>query len=89
MARIAVENNRMAFRLRPEDKTTILRAAALTDTDLTTFVIEHTLAAARSVIEDAELIQLSERDSLSVLEYLENPPAPNERLKAAARGLPR
>jgi len=33
-------------------------------------------------------VQLSERDSLRVLELLENPPPPNEKLLAAARALP-
>lgn len=89
MVRSAVENDRMAVRLRPEDKATILRAAALEDTDLTTFVVEHVLSAARAVIESAEVIHLSERDSLRVMEYLENPPGPNDRLRAAARTLPR
>jgi uncharacterized protein (DUF1778 family) len=32
-------------------------------------------------------LQLSERDSLRVLDLLESPPAPNERLLAAARSL--
>jgi uncharacterized protein (DUF1778 family) len=89
MPRTAVENDRMAFRLRPEDKATILRAAAIADTDLTSFVVEHALAAARTVIEEAEVVRLTARDSLRVLDYLENPPAPNERLKSAARALRR
>jgi uncharacterized protein (DUF1778 family) len=89
MARATIENDRMAVRLRPEDKATISRAAALTNTDLTTFVVEHALSAAQSVIEEAEHIKLSERDSLRVLDYLENPPAANELLRAAARGLPK
>lgn len=37
-------------------------------------------------IENMEHIRLSEKDSLSVLEILENPPKPNARLRAAARG---
>ena len=34
-------------------------------------------------------ITLSERDSLQVFNLLENPPAPNAKLLAAARALPR
>jgi uncharacterized protein (DUF1778 family) len=37
----------------------------------------------------AERIKLSERDSLRVLELLENPPEPNERLRRAAESLTR
>jgi uncharacterized protein (DUF1778 family) len=34
-------------------------------------------------------MHLSERDSLRVLDLLENPPAPNAKLLAAARALPK
>ena len=67
----------------------LLRAVALNHTDLTDFVIRHALRAAKAVIEEADRVQLSARDSLRVLDLLENPPAPNARLRAAARALPR
>jgi uncharacterized protein (DUF1778 family) len=90
MPRVAVEDNsRMSVRIRAEEKTLLLRAVALQHTDLTDFVVKHALRAAKSVIEEAEHVQLSERDSLRVLDLLENPPAPNARLLAAARQLPR
>jgi len=89
MPRIAVEDNsRMSLRIRAEEKKLLLRAVALQHTDLTDFVVQHALRAAKSVIEEAEQVQLSERDSLRVLELLENPQAPNTRLLAAARRLP-
>lgn len=89
MPRTAVEgNNRMSLRIRAEEKAVLLRAVALKHTDLTDFVLENALRAARSVIEEAERAQLSARDSLRLLELLENPPAPNARLIAAARALP-
>jgi uncharacterized protein (DUF1778 family) len=89
MPRVPVEDNsRMSLRIRPEQKTTLLRAVALKHTDLTDFVIQHALLAAQAVIEEAEKVRLSERDSLRVLELLENPPAPNTKLLAAARALP-
>jgi uncharacterized protein (DUF1778 family) len=37
------------------------------------------------VIENAERLALSERDSLRVLALLENPPAPNEKLRRASQ----
>jgi uncharacterized protein (DUF1778 family) len=90
MARPAVHgNNRMSLRIRPEQKTLLMRAVALEDTDLTEFVVKHALRAARHVVEQAEQLKLSERDSLRVLELLENPPKPNAKLLAAARSLPR
>lgn len=88
MPRIAVEDNsRMSLRIRPEEKAVLLRAVALRQTDLTDFVIRNAMQAARAVIEEADRLQLSERDSLRVLDLLENPPAPNAKLLAAARAL--
>src|SRR5947209_1942545 len=88
MPRVAVEDNdRMSMRVRAEEKATLLRAAALKNTDLTDFVLQHALRSAKEVIEEAEHIRLSKRDSLRVLEALENPPRPNAKLRAAARAL--
>jgi hypothetical protein len=42
----------------------------------------------RAVIQEAEHLELSERDSLRVLALLENPPKPNPKLLAAAKVLP-
>lgn len=87
MPRIAVENSRMSLRIRAEEKMLLLRAVALNHTDLTDFVIRHAVSAAKVVIEEADNVQLSERDSLRVLNLLEYPPVPNEKLLAAARAL--
>ena len=46
------------------------------------------LRAAKDVIEEADRVQLTERDSPRALELLENPPEPNARLLAAAQALP-
>lgn len=90
MPRIAVEDNsRMSLRIRAEEKALLLRAVALKHTDLTDFVLRHALSAAKAVIEEADHVQLSERDSLRVLDLLENPPAPSGKLRAAARALPK
>ena len=83
------DNSRMSLRIRAEEKALLMRAVALNHTDLTEFVVRHALRAAKAVIEEADRVQLSARDSLRVLDLLENPPAPNARLRAAARALPR
>ena len=89
MPRAAVEsNNRMSLRIGAAEKSILMRAVALKRTDLTDFVLEHALRAAQEVIEKAERVLLSERDSLRLLELLENPPRPNAKLAAAAHALP-
>jgi uncharacterized protein (DUF1778 family) len=88
MPRIAIEDNsRMSLRIRAEEKAILLRAVALSHTDLTDFVIKNALLAAKAVIKEADHLQLSERDSLRVMELLENPLAPNARLQRAAKEL--
>ena len=90
MPRIAVEDNRrVQLRIRAEDKALLLRAVALNHTDLTDFVLRHALLAARAVIEKADRVKLSGRDSLRVLDLLEHPSASNAKLLAAARRCPR
>lgn len=90
MPRAVVEDNsRLALRIRAGDKAMLMRAVALEHTDMTDFVLRHALDAARKIIEQSEHLLLSERDSLRVLEALENPPAPNSRLLGAARRMPK
>lgn len=90
MPRAVVENNsRIELRVREDEKATLARAASLERTDLTNFILRTALPAARAVIDRAEYLRLSERDSLRVLDLLEHPPEPNEKLVAAARALQR
>jgi uncharacterized protein (DUF1778 family) len=90
LPRIAIEDNsRMSLRIRPEEKALLMRAVALKRTDLTEFVVRHAVSAAKAVIDEADHVQLSERDSLRVLDLLENPPPPNKRLLSSARSLPK
>lgn len=85
MAREHVENGRVELRLKPEDKAVLVRAAALERLDLTSFILRAALPRAQDVIAQAERLQLSERDSLRVLDLLENPPEPTARLTRAAK----
>jgi uncharacterized protein (DUF1778 family) len=90
MPRVAIDDNkRMQLRVRPEQKATLMRAAALRNTDLTDFIVQLALREAKTVIEEAERISLSERDSLLVLNLLENPPAPNAKLHATIAAMPK
>jgi uncharacterized protein (DUF1778 family) len=79
----------MYLRVRPEQKATLVRAAALRNTDLTDFVLQSALREAKRVIEGPERITLSGRDSLIALKLLGKPPAPNARLRKALESLPK
>ena len=90
MPRAAVNDyNRVALRVRSADKAVIMRAAALAQTDMTTFILGSALREAQSVIDEHERVKLTARDSRFVLKLLENPPAPNGKLRNAARALPK
>ncbi len=89
MPRTAVDDNkRMNLRVSPEAKAKLVRAAAIRNTDLTNFVTQSALREAEAVIHEAEVIKISERDYLRILELLEKPPKPNAKLKAAIAALP-
>ena len=85
MPRANTQGHRVEFRIQPEERALLVRAAALEHRDLTGFILETLLPAARLVIERADRLALTERDSLRVLEMLENPPPPPDRLIRAAR----
>jgi uncharacterized protein (DUF1778 family) len=89
MPRLALKDtSRVSLRIHPDDKALLLRAVGYEHTDLTDFVLRNAVQAAKAVIAQAEQVALSERDSLRVLDTLENPPAPNAKLLAAAHALP-
>jgi uncharacterized protein (DUF1778 family) len=85
MPRTLTESGRIELRLRPEDKATLTRAATLKRLDLTGYILGKVLPQAEADIAEAERLRLSERDSLRVLDLLENPPAAPDRLVRAAK----
>jgi uncharacterized protein (DUF1778 family) len=76
---------RLEARVSPEQKSLLERAAALEGRSLTDFVVASAHAAAMETIQRHEMIALSARDILAFTQALMHPPAPNERLRAAAR----
>ena len=89
MPRIPNENSRrLSLRIPACEKALLLRASVLRRTNLTDFVLRTAVEAAREVIDRAERVLLTERDTQRVLELLENPPQPNAKLLAAAEALP-
>ena len=84
MPRAIADSGRIELRIDAAAKAKLARAAALEHVDLTAFILRAALPVAENVIEQAERVTLSERDSLLVLELLENPPPPNAKLRRAA-----
>jgi uncharacterized protein (DUF1778 family) len=85
MPRTLSESGRIELRLRPEEKATLARAATLKRLDLTGYILRHMLPQAKADIAETERLTLSERDSLRILDLLENPPPAPKRLVRAAK----
>ena len=81
----ANREDRIELRATKEEKRLLASAAAYERLDVTSFIMRNVLPTARDVVDRAERIVLSERDSRRVLELLENPPKPAPALVAAAR----
>ncbi len=90
MPQLPLESNeRLSLRIASEEKSLLIRAATLQHTHLTEFVTRTVVAAARTIIERNERLELTDRDSFLVMKLLEDPPAPNKKLLAAAFALPK
>ena len=83
--RTAAREDRIELRATREEKRLLAAAAAYERLDMTSFIMRNVLPAAHESVQRAERIVLSERDTVLVLELLENPPKPTPALIAAAR----
>ena len=81
----ATREDRIELRATKEEKRLLAAAAAYERLDVTSFIMRNVLPSARKVVDRAERIVLSERDSERILQLLENPPKPSPALLAAAR----
>ena len=80
-----IREDRVELRATKEEKRLLAAAADYERLDVTTFIMQQVLQAARDIVERNERIVLSERDTVRVLELLENPPKTAEALFEAAR----
>jgi uncharacterized protein (DUF1778 family) len=81
----AAREDRIELRATKEEKLLLATAAAYERLDVTTFIMRNVLPTAREVVDSAERIMLSKRDTARVLKLLENPPRPAPALVNAAR----
>lgn len=84
MSALSNPSARLDFRLSPEHKSLIERAASIDGQTVSSFVIATLLRAAREAIERSSVTTLSKRDSEAFLEMLDSDAEPNKALKAAA-----
>ncbi|AFZ38171.1 protein of unknown function DUF1778 (plasmid) [Stanieria cyanosphaera PCC 7437] len=75
---------RVTARIPQQIKETLEQAAILSGATLNQFIVGAALKEAQQILEADRAIALSQKDAEKVFSLLENPPTPNEKLKAAA-----
>lgn len=83
----APKKQRIDLRLNDNDKSMIEEAAAMTNQTITQFMVSTASERAAEVIEQHRRLVLNEESWNLVMDAISNPPAPNDRLKQAARRL--
>jgi uncharacterized protein (DUF1778 family) len=78
-------SSRLDFRVSPEHKSLIERAATMQGQTVSSFAISALLKAAEEAIHSATARTLSARDSRVFLELLDSDAEPNAALRAAAK----
>ncbi len=79
------QSARLDFRVKPEHKSLIERAASVAGQTVTDFAVATLVKVAHETMERAKLMTLSARDSKVFLRLIAADAAPNAALKAAAR----
>ena len=85
MARNAEKLERLEARIPARLKRMFLRASRIEGQTLTDFVLKSATEAARRLIREHDILDLSQRDQEAFAEAVLNPPKPSPALKAAAR----
>ena len=73
------------MRVKPSDKERMSRAAELSGVKLTTFVRASAAREAQRILREHQTTTLSERDRVTLLEALDNPPRPTQAARDAVR----
>jgi uncharacterized protein (DUF1778 family) len=77
------KDNNINIRAALNEKELIKKAADMSGLDTSTFMLFHSIEAAKKTISQTDVFVLSRRDAELVADALLNPPAPNEALKRA------
>lgn len=76
---------RIDFRLTPEHKDLIERAASVLGQSVSDFATTTLLSRARQAVEESSMTKLSRRDSTRFLKMLDDDSPPNAALRKAAK----
>ena len=79
---VAVKDSRVDFRVSDVQKSLLERAAEIKHLSLSSYILSSSIKQAELDIAENEMLILSNRDRDLVMSALENPPEPNEALRA-------
>jgi uncharacterized protein (DUF1778 family) len=79
------KSERIYARVTPRQKSLIQRAAELKGLSISDYMIVNLEREAEQTIATTQIIELTAKDSLKLVEMLLNPPEPSENMKKAAR----
>lgn len=82
---MAAKTERISARVSENVYETLSRAADLVGSTVNQFLVQSALERAQAVIEEQNIIRLSGESAKRFFDAIENPPAANEKLKAAFR----
>ena len=85
MVPATTKRERLEARVTEQQKELIQRAADLSGRSLSDFIVGSLQSAAEETIRSHQIIELTARGTEAFVQSLLNPPAPSERLRAAAR----
>ena len=80
----APKSERLVARVSQDVQELIIMAAEISGATLSQFIVESATSKANKVITQSQTIKLSMKGAQAVFSALENPPSPNNKLKAAA-----
>lgn len=82
---ISRDNHRVSARVPDHVYHTLIQAADLMGATINQFLVQSAMEKAQIIIQNKHLIKLTTRSAKTFFDAVENPPAPNEKLKNAMR----
>jgi uncharacterized protein (DUF1778 family) len=83
--RAAQGNRRVSARVSPKVYDALAQAADLTGSTLNQFLVQSAYEKAQEVIEKERVIKMTAKSAAVFFDTLEQPPAPNKKLRSAVR----
>lgn len=82
---VSKDNHRVSARVPDHVYRTLIQAADLMGATMNQFLVQSAMEKAQKVIENRYVIELTTRSAKTFFDAVENPPAPNKKLRDAMK----